>query len=95
MNGFSGAMCDYKSHEAQRNMYTADNVRIYREFIQLTGKYFPGEPNDSLAGIKDIYMKLSRSQYPHRDELVDAIEELVKKVNENFNDFFFQKSIQF
>ena len=40
MNGFSGAMCDFKSHEARRNMYTADNVRIYREFIKVAGKYY-------------------------------------------------------
>lgn len=82
MNGFSGAMCDYKSYEARRNMYTGDLVRIYRLFIQVAGKYFVGKPDDSLSGLKLIYDDLKVSHFHRKDELVNAVKELENKVNE-------------
>lgn len=85
MNGFSGAMCDYKAHNARRNMYTADKVRTYREFIMVAGKYFPGKPDDSLAGVRNKYMRLSRDQCPRLDEIVGAFEVLEGKLNENLS----------
>mmetsp|Transcript_13142 Transcript_13142/g.30948 ORF Transcript_13142/g.30948 Transcript_13142/m.30948 type:complete len:615 (-) Transcript_13142:157-2001(-) len=78
-NGFSGARCDYKARDAKSKIYHADDVRTYREFIRIGGKYYPGKPDDSLRGVRRIYEKL---QYPRKTELYIAFNQLDDKLNE-------------
>eukprot|EP01063_Lacrimia_lanifica_P027556 TRINITY_DN3883_c1_g1_i1.p1 TRINITY_DN3883_c1_g1~~TRINITY_DN3883_c1_g1_i1.p1 ORF type:complete len:805 (+),score=316.65 TRINITY_DN3883_c1_g1_i1:52-2466(+) len=78
MNGFAGARCAYTAPGAEDNMYTADDVRIYRQFVQTAGLYTPGTPDDSLEGVAKRYEELIGADYPEQKHTVVAAYEQLK-----------------